>query len=84
MSVTGSVGGSTAFVTFNSITMLINWFESLIRVAEAFTVTLVATITNMNPASPFVKTSTFQLFVTPPTCAQSLDVPTITPPSLTN
>jgi len=54
MSVTGSLGGSTTFIGFNYVTMLVNWFDSLIRVAETFSVTLVSTITTMNVASPFV------------------------------
>ena len=64
--------------------MLMYWFDSLIRVAETFTITLVSTITNMNAASPFVKTSIFSLVATPTTCAQSLDLPTITEPILSN
>ena len=59
MSVTGSVGGSTSFMTFNSTSMFINWFESSIRVAETFTVVLTATITNSNAGSPFVNAITF-------------------------
>ena len=59
MSATGSVGGSTTFISFNSVSMLMNWFYSLNRVAETFTVSVVSTITNMNAASPFVKTSIF-------------------------
>ena len=56
MVATGSVSGSTTFLTFNSVTMLVNWFDSTIRVAETFTVVLTATITNMNTGSPFVVT----------------------------
>ena len=57
MSVTGSVGGSTSFMTFNSTSMMINWFESSIRVVETFTVDLTATITNSHAGSPFIATS---------------------------
>ena len=46
LSVTGSVSGSTSFLTFNQATMLMSWIESSIRIAETFTVTLTATITN--------------------------------------
>ena len=44
----GSASGSTAFITFDSTSMLVNWFESAIRVNETFTVNLTAGITNMN------------------------------------
>ena len=44
ISITGSFGGSTTFVTFNSITMLVNWYSATNRIAETFTIFLTATI----------------------------------------
>ena len=39
--------------------MTINWFESINRIAETFTVTLEAKITNLNTKSPFITTQSF-------------------------
>jgi len=44
-------------MTFNSTSMLINWFESTNRVSENFTVNLFAAITYLNSANPFIATS---------------------------
>ena len=57
ISVTGSVGGSTTFITFNPITMLVNWYSAINRIAETFTIVLTAKISNLNAASPFFNTS---------------------------
>ena len=84
MTVVGSLNGSTTFVKFNSLTMITNWFDNIIRVAETFTIDISAKITNLNAASPFTATKSFTLAVTPPTCEQSLDEPIITPSTISN
>jgi hypothetical protein len=57
MNVQGSLSGSTTFVIFDSVNMLVSWFESIVRLAETFTVTLFAAITYLNSANPFIATS---------------------------
>jgi len=69
--------------------MVFDWYYSMInfsdfRVAETFTILISATITNLNTLSPFTSTSTFYLYVTPPTCSITYDAPTITAPALSN
>ena len=58
MSATGSVGGNTTFLSFNSITMLMNWYESTNRVAETFTIILTAKISNLNVYLQFIEQDT--------------------------
>ena len=64
--------------------MLVSWIDNSISVAENFTITLTAAITNMNAGSPFKATKSFKLIASAPICDQSLDVPTIMPTTLSN
>ena len=54
MSATGSLGGSILFLTFDSVSMLINWYSYTNRAAETFLVYISATLTNLQTGSPFV------------------------------
>ena len=53
--------------------MLLNWYFSTNRVPESFTITLNATITNINTASPFFSATNFLLVVSDPCLATTWD-----------
>ena len=57
MSITGSAGGSTSFITFDKIKMLMSWHETSNRAAETFLIVITASISNFNFGSPFNESS---------------------------
>ena len=57
MSITGSAGGSTSFITFDKIKMLMSWHETSNRAAETFLIVITASISNLNFGSPFNESS---------------------------